>query len=447
MISLGCPKNLIDSEQMLGLMQKGGYRWVQKPQKADVVIVNTCGFIDQARQESLDVIRQMAKLKSRGKIKKLVVTGCLVERDREVLFERCPDIDRLVGVFARDEIVDLVGTINGDETNTKGSCNRAVFPKSPGLLPKDDQRKRLTARHTAYLKISEGCDRVCSFCTIPSIRGKHVSKPVEQIVSEARELGASGARELVLVGQDTSYYGFDLYDGPRLAQLVSELDKVDSIDWIRLMYLYPMHITEELIDAISTSKKVLPYLDIPLQHASENILRRMKRCVTGKEVEQLLGRLREKIETLVLRSTLIVGFPGETERDFEELLEFVSRQKFERLGVFGYCREPGTAADLLDDHLDARTIDARRNMVLTSQQSIAFDFARSQVGRKLNVLIDSRVPDERNVHLGRSYADAPDVDPLVYVTGEGLAAGQIVPCEIVASQEYDLIGFAIAEPY
>jgi len=437
LLSLGCPKNLVDSEQMAGLLQLRGFRLVEQPEGADFVVVNTCGFIGDARRESLQVIREMLDLKQQGRLRGVIVAGCLAQRDGEAMLGLCPQIDQLVGVFARDEIGTaaerLVGRLEGQRT---------IFRAAPGLPPADGNRLRLTPRHLAYLKIAEGCDRSCSFCTIPRIRGPYASKPIEQVVAEAEELAADGVRELVLVAQDTSFYGRDLYGEPRLAKLLTRLEAVAGLAWIRLMYLYPMHVTEELIDVLASAEKVLPYLDLPLQHVNDEILRRMRRGVSRAETERLLDRLRRRIDSLVLRTTLIVGFPGETQRQFEELLGFVRRRRFERLGVFVYSAEPGTPAAELECQIPEEVKQLRRDRLLTAQQEITFAWNASRVGRRMDVLIDRDIPGEKHAHLGRSYADAPEVDGAVYVTGAGLAAGQIVPCEIVASRDYDLIGAA-----
>ena len=319
---------------------------------------------------------------------------------------------------------------------------RSVFCEAPDCCLPETGRLRLTPPHVAYLKIAEGCDRLCSFCTIPSIRGKHVSKPIEQVVDEAEELAAEGTRELILVAQDTSSYGRDLYGRPQLAGLLGRLEQVEGAEWIRLMYLYPRHVSDELIEVLASGRKVLAYLDLPLQHVSDRVLRRMNRGTSSGRTRRLIDRLRGRIEGLVLRTTLIAGFPGETEEDFEELVAFVVQRRFERLGVFPYCREPGTPAAELDGQLPEDLKRARRDRLMEVQQPIAFAWGRSQVGRRLDVLIDRDIPGEENAYVGRSYADAPEVDGAVYVTGEGLAPGQIVSCEIVTTRGYDLIGVA-----
>ncbi|HBE70474.1 MAG TPA: 30S ribosomal protein S12 methylthiotransferase RimO [Planctomycetaceae bacterium] len=440
-VSLGCPKNLVDSERMLGLLRDDGYQLVQTPEDSDFVVVNTCGFIDNARRESLEAIDQMLELKREGKIKGLIVSGCLAEREREQLLEMRPDIDSLVGVFSRDDIVQMADRlVDGlDE-------QRTIFRPAPIRALDDTNRLRITPRHFAFQKISEGCDRLCTFCAIPKMRGKHASKPHEEVLAEAKQLAASGVRELVIVAQDTTYYGRDIYGESRLNELLQDLERVDGIDWIRLMYFYPMYITDPLIETIATSAKILPYIDMPLQHANGEMLRRMARRVTPEGTREIIGKLRDSIDNLVLRTTFITGFPGETDAHFEELVEFVEDVKFERLGVFTYSFEPDTPAAKLPNHVDDAVKAQRQEHLMKVQQNIAFRWAREKIGTAMEVIIDKPVDEANNVWIGRSFADAPDVDALVYVTGqadEPIEAGQIVPVEIVQTQEYDLVAAAL----
>src|SRR3954469_9993300 len=317
-VSLGCPKNLVDSERMLGLLAQDGYVLVPDAKKADLVIINTCGFIDAARQESLGVIREMLARKKAGEIKGVVVAGCLAERQREMLLEEVPEVDQIVGVFGREEIARVADRIMGDLHE-----QRTVFRPAPVQAQDDRARLRITPRHLAYLKVSEGCDRLCTFCAIPYMRGKHVTKPIEAVVEEARELASDGVRELNLVAQDMTYYGMDLYGKPRLADLIRALDEVEGIDWVRILYNYPMYFTDELYEALASCSKVLPYLDMPLQHINDRMLKVMNRRHTRGETEAIIARLRSTVPGLVLRTTFIVGFPGETEAEFEELLAYV----------------------------------------------------------------------------------------------------------------------------
>lgn len=437
-VSLGCPKNLVDSERMLGLLQLDGYRLVGDPDGADFVVVNTCGFIERAREESYGAIHEMLELKRRGGTRGVIVSGCLAEREKEALLEKCPEIDCIVGVFGREQVTKVADRLVGrlDE-------QRSVFRPAPSRPLSDRSRLRITPKHFAYLKISEGCDRLCTFCAIPKMRGKHASKPIEEVIAEAEELAADGVRELIIVAQDTTYYGMDLYGETRLTELLRRLVEVRGIEWIRLMYLYPMYFTDALVDLLAEGGKILPYLDMPLQHANDTMLRRMQRRVSRDETQRLLDTLRARIDGLVLRTTFITGFPGETDAQFEELVEFVNREKFERLGVFTYSFEPDTPAARLPDHLPEPIKESRRDRLMEVQQHVAFAWNEAQLGKRVDVLIDRPVEGENNAWLGRSLADAPDVDPMVYVTGKHLRAGRFVPCEIVATSEYDLVAAAL----
>lgn len=440
-VSLGCPKNLVDSERMLGLLKIDGYDLVAEPDGADFVVVNTCGFIERARTESFAAIDEMLSLKASGRTRGVIVSGCLAERQKEDLLKDRPQIDYLVGVFGREEITKVADRLVGDLHE-----QRSVFQPAPIRALSDRDRLRITPRHFAYLKISEGCDRLCTFCAIPKMRGKHASKPIEEILAEAKQLAADGVRELIIVAQDTTYYGLDLYGEPRLAELLQRLDEeLVGVDWIRLMYFYPMYISDELIRVIAESRRIVPYLDMPLQHINDTMLRRMSRRVTRDETLGLVRRLREGIPNLTLRTTFIVGFPGETEQQFKELEEFVRHEKFDRMGAFTYSFEPDTPAALLPDQLPEEVKHDRQRRLMLAQQDVSAAWTTAQVGKTLEVILDQPVQGEKNVWVARSHADAPDVDGLVFVTGGGrkLATGAIVPCEIVASQNYDLVGVAI----
>jgi ribosomal protein S12 methylthiotransferase len=426
---------------MLGLLQLDGYELVNDPQMADFAVVNTCGFIEAARQESFAAIDEMLDLKRGGKLRGVIVSGCLAERQRDALLESRPEIDHLVGVFGREEVTKVADRLLGGLTE-----QRTIFHPAPTHPLPDTARLRITPRHFAFLKISEGCDRLCTFCAIPRMRGEHFTKPIDEVIAEARELAADGVRELVIVAQDTTYYGMDLYGRPRLGELLRELEAVEGLDWVRLMYFYPMYVTDELIDLIAQSKRIVPYLDMPLQHVNDRMLRRMQRRVNRRQTEELLAKLRSHIPNLALRTTFITGFPGETDSEFDELLQFVSEQQFERMGVFTYSFEPDTPAARLPDQLPEEVKNDRRDRLMEVQQQVAFQWNDAQIGRRLDVIIDSAVPDERDAWIGRSYADAPDVDGVVYVTGEGLKAGSLVPCEIVARSDYDLVAAPIGQP-
>lgn len=437
-VSLGCPKNLVDSERMLGLLQLDGYELIQDPVGADFVVVNTCGFIEQARAESYSVIHEMVELKRAGELRGLIVSGCLAERQKEKLLDECPEIDHVVGVFGREEITKVADRLVGHQHE-----QRAVFRPAPIRALPDTQRLRITPRHFAYLKISEGCDRLCTFCAIPKMRGKHATKPIEEVIVEARELAASGVRELIIVAQDTTYYGMDLYGEPRLTQLLAELEKVDGIDWIRLMYFYPMYIDDALIDQIAGSEKILPYLDMPLQHINDTMLRRMARRVTRAETEAQLEKLRKRIPNLVVRTTFITGFPGETDEQFAELVGFVEEQRFERMGVFTYSFEPDTPAAVLPDQLPEELKSERRDHLMSVQQRLAFEWSESKVGQRIQVIVDQPGPDGEEVWLARSTADAPDVDAMVWLTAADTQPGDIVTAEVVATHGYDLVAVRV----
>ena len=436
-VSLGCPKNLVDSEKMLGSLALDGYVLVSEPDGADFVIVNTCGFIESSRQESKAVIQEMLDLKQKNRTRGVIVAGCLPERlGGEKLREELPGIDGIVGVFARDEITKVADRLFGTSEE-----QRTIFRPAPVKALDDSARLRITPKHFAYLKISEGCDRTCTFCAIPKMRGKHATKPIEMVVAEARELAADGVRELNIVAQDTTYYGLDLYGEVRLVELLRELEQVDGIDWIRLMYLYPIHFTDALIDQIAQSEKIIPYLDMPLQHINDAMLKRMQRRVNRQQTVELVDKLRERSPNVVLRTTFITGFPGETDAQFQELCDYVAQTRFERMGVFTYSLEPGTPAVKLDGHLPEEIKNERRDHLMQLQQQIAFEFGDSLVGYELDVLVDDQVDDETWV--GRSYADAPEIDGNIYIRGTNLAVGSFVPVAIEARQDYDLAGTAL----
>ena len=467
-VSLGCPKNLVDSERMLGKLAQDGYTLVPDADGADVVVVNTCGFIEPARQESLGVIREMLALKEQGRVGAVVVAGCLAERKKDDLLLEVPGVDHIVGVFGREEItqvVDRAVTRSPLPTATWPLPSASACPRTCGASPlalaevreeqrslfrpapvrslEDTARLRITPRHYAYLKISEGCDRTCTFCAIPGMRGKHVTKPIEEVIREAKELASDGVRELILVAQDTTYYGLDLYGKVRLAELLRALDKIDGIEWIRVLYLYPIYFNDDLIETLASAKKIIPYLDMPLQHINDRTLKRMQRRVRRQEIEELLAKLRTAIPNLTMRTTFIVGFPGETDAEFEELATFVRDARFERCGVFTYSFEPGTPAVKLDGHLPEEVKQHRRARLMEVQQEIALAWSAAQVGKTLDVIIDGPDPEVPNHVQARSHADTPDIDCMVRVKGKGLLAGDIVPVKITAADAYDLVGRAV----
>jgi ribosomal protein S12 methylthiotransferase len=439
-ISLGCPKNTVDSERMLGKLAQDGYAFTPDADGADVVVVNTCGFIEPARQESLGVIREMLSLKEQGRVGAVVVAGCLAERKKDDLLAEVPGVDHIVGVFGREEITQVL-----DRTLSKRLQDeqRSLFRPAPVKAQEDTARLRITPRHYAYLKISEGCDRLCTFCAIPGMRGKHVTKPMEEVLREARELVADGVRELIVVAQDTTYYGLDLYGRVRLAELLRELDQVEGLEWIRILYAYPIHFTDELLETLATAKKIIPYLDMPLQHISDRMLRRMQRRVDRAQTEDLLGRLRKAWPDLTLRTTFIVGFPGETDAEFAELLEFMHATRFERAGVFPYSLEPGTPAARLPDHLPEEVKAERRDRLMAVQQEVAFDWTRGQVGKEIEVIVDAADPEVPGHVLARSHADAPEIDCTVRVKGKNMRPGDLVRVRVTGADGYDLMARAL----
>lgn len=437
-VSLGCPKNLVDSERMLGKLAQDGYALVPDADGADVVVVNTCGFIEAARQESLAVVRQMLELKQAGRVGSVVVAGCLAERKKDELLLELPQVDQIVGVFGREEIAQAL-----DRAVAQQQEQRSLFRPAPVKAQEDTARLRITPRHYAYIKISEGCDRLCTFCAIPGMRGKHVSKPIEEVVREARELAGDGVRELIIVAQDTTYYGLDLYGRVRLAELLRELEKIDELAWIRILYAYPIHFTDELIDTLAESKKIIPYLDMPLQHINDRVLKRMQRRVTRKQTEELLDKLRAAMPSLTLRTTFITGFPGETDAEFAELEGFIRQAKFERLGVFTYSFEPGTPATRLDEHLANEVKEKRRHRLMTVQQEIALDWSKRQIGKQLDVIVDGADPEVPGHVVARSQADAPDIDCVVRLKGKSLQPGDFTQVKVTGADGYDLVGRAV----
>ncbi len=446
-VSLGCPKNTVDSERMLGQLVQAGHELTASPDGADVVVVNTCGFIEPARQESLGVIREMLELKRQGRLGSVVVAGCLAERQRDLLLQEVPEVDHIVGVFAREEIAQVVQQVRDTRLLSRDAdVQRSLFRPAPIRALDDTARLRITPRHYAYLKISEGCDRTCTFCAIPMMRGKHLSKPLDEVIREAKELADDGVRELILVAQDTTYYGLDLYGEVRLASLLRQLDRIDGIEWIRLLYAYPMYFTDELIDVLRHSQHIIPYLDMPLQHASDRMLKRMQRRVTRAETEELLARLRGAVPDLCLRTTFITGFPGESESDVDELEAFIRKHRFDRCGVFVYSREPGTLADRLPDHLPEVVKQARRDRIMRAQQEVAFARGVAQVGRELEAIVDAPDPEFAGHFIGRTYADAPEIDGVVRIKGKNLQPGDLVRVKITAADGYDLVGRAVGDP-
>ena len=432
-ISLGCDKNLVDSEVMLGMLTSKGYEITDDENEADVVVVNTCCFIGDAKEESIHNILEMAELRKAGDIKALIVTGCLAQRYKEEVQTEIPEVDAIIGTTAIDAIVEtLEDVLAGQGHNHIEDINRTpVYDKS---------RIVTTGGHYAYLKIAEGCDKRCSYCIIPKVRGNYRSIPMESLLAEARKLVEFGAKELILVAQETTLYGKDLYGEKSLPRLLHELCKIDGLYWIRILYCYPEEITDELIETIRTEEKVCHYLDIPIQHASDNILKRMGRRPNQAELRNMIARLRERLPDICLRTTLITGFPGETQEDHEELMAFVDEMEFDRLGVFTYSAEEDTPAAEFEDQIEEEIKKDRQAEIMELQQEIAFEKAENAVGRTVLAMIEGRLPNE-NAYAARTYMDAPNVDGLVFVqTSRELMTGDFVKVKITGSYEYDLIG-------
>jgi ribosomal protein S12 methylthiotransferase len=425
LVSLGCPKNLVDSEKMLGLLARQEFVVGGTMEEADVIVVNTCGFLGAAREESLGVIREALAHKAAGRVQRVVVAGCLVNRDGEKIFHDAPGIDAIVGVNDRERIVDAV---RGKKTEKKTRRNRKRWEGE------DTERFRITPKHTAYLRISEGCSRKCSFCTIPAIRGPFRSKPIETVMKEARELIADGAVELNVIGQDTTGYGADLPGQVTLAKLLRKLDGLPGLEWLRLMYAYPWGFTDELLGAMADCRHVVPYVDVPLQHVSTSVLRRMRRGTTRRSIDGLLKKLRA-IEGMVIRTTFIVGFPGETNEEFQELLAFVKEAKFEAMGVFEYSQEEGTPAASMRGQIPASVKARRARQIMLAQQKIAFAANAAVVGSPITVLADGLDAQGRGV--GRYYGQAPDIDSLC-ILDYPRPAGEFVAGTVAGWDGYDL---------
>jgi ribosomal protein S12 methylthiotransferase len=456
MISLGCPKNLVDSEVMLGLAQQSGHQLTRDAADAEVLVVNTCAFIDKAKQESIDTILEMAELKKTGNCKRLVVTGCMAERYRDELKAQIPEIDAVLGTGEIPEIVNVL------ESGIRDQGSRALIPllrsngepvnsrspiPDPRCLPTyiydaDTPRLLATPRHYAYVKIAEGCDYKCAFCIIPKLRGNYRSRPADSIVREARALAARGVKELLLISQDTTFYGIDRGERGALARLLRELNGVDGLEWIRMLYLYPTTIGDDVLEAMAECEKVCNYVDLPLQHASDGVLRRMKRPGTRAGYEQLLDRIRTRVPGVTLRTTLIVGFPGETDADFAELQDFVKIVSFDHLGVFTYSHEEGTSAHVLADDVPARVKKRRQSRLMSLQKQLVAKAQQLRVGQQVRLLVDGPSFEHELVLRARLEGHAPDIDPVVYLTNcdpSEFSAGQFIHAEIVGSRDYDLL--------
>lgn len=432
-ISLGCDKNLVDSEVMLGLLDAKGYQIVDDEIQADIIVINTCCFVHDAKEESIQTILEMAEYKTEGRLKALIVTGCLAQRYRQEIIEEIPEVDAVLGTTAYDKIVEAV------EEALAGAGH--VELENVNALPLVDTKRLVTTGgHYAYMKIAEGCDKHCTYCIIPKLRGNYRSVPMERLIQEAKDLAEQGVKELILVAQETTLYGKDIYGEKSLHKLLRELCKVDGIRWIRILYCYPEEIDDNLIQVMKEEKKLCHYLDLPIQHANDEILKRMGRRTSKAQLEEIIGKLKREIPDITLRTTLITGFPGETEEQHEELKAFVDEMEFDRLGVFTYSPEEDTPAAEMPDQIPEEVKEDRQAEIMELQQEIAFAQAEDMIGEEVLVMIEGKVADE-NAYVGRTYKDAPGVDGLIFInTDEELMSGDFARVKVTGAVEYDLIG-------
>ena len=435
--SLGCSKNLVDAEIMMGILNRKGYKLVGDFEEADIILVNTCGFIESAKQESIDTILDLAQLKETGSLKLLIVTGCLAQRYANELKEEIPEIDAIVGTGSYQQIDEIIAKL--EKENNIVSLNDIEFAYNEDL-----PRYVTTPDYMAYLKIGEGCDNHCTYCIIPKLRGKYRSRKIEDIVKEAKDLAAKGVKELVVIAQDTTKYGFDLYGEVKLPELLEELAQIEGIKWIRIMYSYPESITEELVKVMKKYDNICNYFDMPIQHASNRILKLMNRHTTKEDIRAKVEMIRSYLPDATLRTTIIVGFPGETDEDFKEVIEFAKEIKFDRLGAFAYSREEDTAADKLPNHLEEEVKLRRRDELMLVQQGISEELNSKKIGNEYEVLIEEQIEDK--VYIGRTQGDAEEIDSIVYVKSENqLEPGDFVKVKIDKALEYDLMGDVINE--
>ena len=452
-VSLGCDKNLVDSEKMLGLLNEAGYRVAQEESEADAIVVNTCCFIHDAKEESVETILEMAEWKKKGRLKALIVTGCMAQRYQDEIQQEIPEVDAVIGTTGYTEIVPILDEILAEaEASQKEAAVEEPKEKSfvnccPSidLLPASlaDKRVVTTGGYTAYLKIAEGCNKRCTYCIIPYIRGHYRSFPMEDLLEEARKLAEGGVKELILIAQETTVYGMDCYGRKALPELLTKLCEIEGIEWIRILYCYPEEITDELIAVMKKEKKICHYVDIPIQHSEDTILKRMGRRTNRAELVSLVEKLRKEIPDIVLRTTLITGFPGETEEEFKNMVDFVDSMEFDRLGVFPYSAEEGTKAAEMDGQITEEVKESRRDEIMALQQEISADKAASRIDDEMSVLIEGYLYED-DIYIGRTYMDAPKVDGNVFVRAEEeLISGDIVPVRITGANEYDLMGDVI----
>ena len=444
-VSLGCDKNLVDSEKMLGILSGKGYEFTDDEADADIIIINTCCFIGDAKEESISEIIRLGELKQSGKLKVLIAGGCLAQRYADEIFGDLPELDAVIGTMSIGRIAEVLDEVLENKSLGKEDAKvKEVLPLDTKPFA-DSHRSLTTGGHYAYLKIAEGCDKRCTYCIIPYVRGSYRSIPMEDLVKEATSLAEGGVKELILVAQETTLYGKDIYGHKALPELLKKLCAIEGISWIRILYAYPEEITDEIIDVMADEPKICKYLDLPIQHCSDDMLRRMGRRTSKKSIEELIEKLRTRIPGICLRTSLISGFPGETQEEFEELYRFDNETEFDRLGVFTYSREEGTPAAEMEDQIDEKTAVSRRDEIMELQQAVSFDLNESHVGEELEVLIEGYLPDE-HVYVGRTYRDAPGVDGLFFVNFEGeLMTGDIVRARVTEALGYDLSGVMINE--
>lgn len=432
-VSLGCDKNLVDMEVMLGLLASRGHQMVDSEEIADVIVINTCCFIHDAKEESIQTILEMAEYKKAGSCKALIVTGCLAQRYKQEIIDEIEEVDAVLGTTSYDKIVEAIDEALAGHTSVE-------MTDIDALPLVESKRLVTTGGHFAYLKIAEGCDKHCTYCIIPKIRGNFRSVPIERLLKEAEDLVAQGVKEIILVAQETTLYGKDLYGEKSLHKLLRELCKISGLRWIRILYCYPEEITDELIQVIKEEDKICNYLDLPIQHASDGILKRMGRRTSKEQLVEIIGKLRKEIPDIAIRTTLITGFPGETQEQHEELMEFVDEMEFDRLGVFTYSPEEDTPAAVMPDQIPEDVKEDRQAELMELQQEIAFDLAEEMIGREVLVMIEGKVADE-NAYVGRTYKDAPNVDGLIFVESEEeLMSGDFARVRITGALEYDLMG-------
>ena len=432
-ISLGCDKNLVDTEVMLGMLASRGHEMTNDEQEADIIVINTCCFIHDAKEESIQNILEMAEYKKNGSAKALIVTGCMAERYRQEILDEIPEVDEVLGTTAYDRILDAVdAALVGQHEVMTADLDALPLPETKRLVT--------TGGHFAYLKIAEGCDKHCTYCIIPKIRGNFRSVPMERLLKEAQDLAEQGVKELILVAQETTLYGKDLYGEKSLPKLLRELCKISGIRWIRILYCYPEEITDELIQVMKEEPKICHYLDLPIQHANDTILKRMGRRTSKQELIDIVQKLRKEIPDICLRTTLITGFPGETQEQHEEVMEFIDTLEFDRLGAFTYSPEEDTPAATFEDQIDEEVKEDRQADIMELQQEIAFDKAEDMIGREVLVMIEGKVADE-NAYVGRTYRDAPNVDGLIFInTDVELISGDFAKVKVTGALDYDLIG-------